>query len=243
MVTGTIEFAAPIAGLRFRPIQVSSPHPAVEKIVVEAQDDEWVNIVFHLADVFNFEDAEAIANGILPSIVNRLAFYRNVPVSEPHFRGATLPKDASGSSYTVRSDRLLMWDHTVPVLTLGEDTRKDLARILEQAYTHHDLYSAYRFAGNQSDPVARFMFLYNILLQLNSDSQQQVDVFICSEMPSVPRSPRPDRRNIIETVYTRLRNEVGHRRPGTSPEQTRREIQDNVAPFQELVRTAISRVV
>jgi hypothetical protein len=242
VATGTIEFAAPIAGLRFAPIEVSSSHPAVQKIVLEAQD-ERMGIVLRLTDVFDFEDAEAIANGILPSILNRLAFHRNVPVGEPHFTGGTLPKDASGSTYTVRSDRLLMWDQAIPVLTLDEDTRQDLARLLEQPYTDHYLYSAYRFAGNQNDPVARFMFLYNILLQINSDSQQWVDAFILSEVPSVPQSPRPDRPNVIETVYTRLRNEVGHRRPGTSPEQTRREIQDNVAPFQELVRTAISRVV
>jgi|SRR5215203_5100626 len=242
MATGIVKFAAPIAGLQFRPTEVSNPHPAVEKIVLEAQD-EWINIEVHLADIFNFEDEEGIANSLLPPIVNRLAFYCNVPVGEPHFRGATLPKDASGSSYTVRGDVLLMWDHAVPVLTLGEDTRQDLAHILEQPYTHHDLYSAYRFAGNLSDPVARFMFLYNILLQLNDDNQTQVDAFIRTEMPSVPLSPRPDRRKIVETIYTRLRNEVSHRRPGITPEQTRKEIQANVAPFQELVRTAISRAV
>jgi hypothetical protein len=108
---------------------------------------------------------------------------------------------------------------------------------------HEPLYSAYRFAGNQKDHVARFMFLYNILLQLKGDKQQQVDDFIRSELPSVPESPRPDRPNKMETVYTRLRNQVGHVRSGTTSEQTRKEIEDNVTAFQELVRTAISRVV
>ncbi len=86
MATGTVEFAAPLTGLRFEPIEISNSHPAVEKIVLEAQDDGWANIVFHLADVFNFEDAEAIANGILPSIVNRIAVHRprrSVPVETP----------------------------------------------------------------------------------------------------------------------------------------------------------------
>lgn len=243
MATGTVQFAAPLRGLQFEPIEIADSRPAVEKIVLEAQNDGWLHIVIHLIDIFNFEDAEAIANGILPSILNRIAFYRNVSVGEPHFRGGTLPKGASGSSFTVRKDLQLMWDHATPVLTLGEETRQELARILEQQYTHHDLYSAYRFALSQSDPVARFMFLYNILLQLNGDNQQQVDAFIRSEIPGVPQSPRPDRRGIIETVYTRLRNEVGHRRPGATPEMTRKEIQENVAPFQVLVRTAISRVV
>jgi hypothetical protein len=45
--------------------------------------------------------------------------------------------------------------------------------------------------GYQSDPVARFMFLYNILLQLNNDRQQEVDNFIRREVSDVSQSPSP----------------------------------------------------
>lgn len=51
----------------------------------------------------------------------------------------------------------------------------------------HRLHSAYRFASNQADPISRFMFLYNILLELNGDNQKQVDDFIRSEVPGVPQ--------------------------------------------------------
>jgi len=242
MATGTIEFVASVKGLRFETIEVSNQHLAIEKIVLKAQD-ERMNIVFHLDDVFDSEEAAGIANDILPSIINRLAFYSNSPIGEPHSTGGSLPKDASGSSYTVWKDLNLRWGRAVPVLTLGDDKRKELARLLERPYTSNYLYSAYRFAINQDDPVARFMFLYNILLLLNRDKQKQVNNFIRSEMPSVPLSPRPDNPNVIETVYTRLRNEVGHSRAGTAPEQTRKAIQNEVEAFQELVKTAISRVV
>ncbi len=60
MATGTIEYAAPITGLRFKSIEISNPQPAVEKIVLETQDEERVRIVFHLVDIFSFEDAENI---------------------------------------------------------------------------------------------------------------------------------------------------------------------------------------
>ena len=243
MATGTLEFAAPIAGVRFEPIDVNVPHAAVEKVVLQTENDERLKITFHLIDVFTFEGAEAIAARILPSIINRLAFYRNVSVGEPYQIGGTLPKDPSDSLHTVRRDLLLLWDEAIPILTLGDDMREELARQLEQPYTHHDLYSLYRFASGQSDELARFMFFYNILLQLHNDIQRQVDAFILQERPDVPQSPSPRSQGRNETVYTRLRNEVGHRRAGTTPEQTRREIQENIAAFQELVRTAISRVV
>jgi hypothetical protein len=105
------------------------------------------------------------------------------------------------------------------------------------------LYTAYRFAGFQNDPVARFMFFYNILLQLHNDSQKQIDDFIRKEMTNIPQSPRPDKPRLIETIYTRLRNEVGHTRTGATSEQTSKEIKENVMGLQTLVKAAISRVV
>ncbi len=194
-------------------------------------------------DLFSFEDAENIGKEILPSILNRLAFECNVSVGEPYQTGGTLPKDASGSLHTVRKDVLLLWDSASPVLTLGDTTRQELAKLLEQPVTRPDLYTAYRFAGFQNDPVARFMFFYNILLQLHNDSQKQIDDFIRKEMPNIPQSPRPDKPRLIETIYTRLRNEVGHTRTGATSEQTSKEIKENVMGLQTLVKAAISRVV
>ena len=243
MATGTVEYAATIAGVRFASIEISVAHPSIEKAVLETQDGKRLKITFHLTDVFALEDAQTIVEGLLPSVVNRLAFHRNVPVGEPYFTGASLPKDASGSSHRVIADTVLLWDSAVPVLTLGEDTRQELAKLLDQPYTHHDLYAAYRFAGYQSDPITRFMFFYNILLQLNKDSQKEVDDFIRREMPDVTQSPSPYHAGVMETIYTRLRNEVGHGRAGTTAERTRTEMQDNLPAFQNLVRTAISRVV
>jgi hypothetical protein len=109
------------------------------------------------------------------------------------------------------------------------------------------LYSAYRFALNQDDAVTRFMFLYNILLSLNGDKQKRVEGFIRSEMPGVQQSlsgnPELQAKDVQETIYTRLRNEVSHVRKGTTPDKTKREIHDNVEPFRVLVERAISQAV
>jgi hypothetical protein len=159
-------------------------------------------------------------------------------------KGFSLPKDAAGSSYTVSNSVRILWGVAAPTITLGDERRQELARLLEQPIARPDLYSAYRFVVNQGDDVARFMFLYSILLQLQpDDNQKYVDKVIRREMPNVPQSQRPDKPNVNETIFTRLRNELAHRRPGTTLEGTRREIQEHVAALQELVRTAISRAV
>jgi hypothetical protein len=250
MPTGTIEYAASITGVcfkpMFRPTEITNSDPSVEKIVLEVlevENDEQLKITFHLIDVFTSEEARSIAASILPSIVNRLAFYRDIPAGEPYNTGSRLPKDESGTSYTVTAS-LHIGASTRVEIKLGEDAHRELVKKLEQPYTHDELYSLYRAAINQSDAVARFMFLYSILQSLQPcDEQKYVDDFIRGKMRKVPQSPRPDKPSKKETIYSRLRNEVAHRRPQTTPEQTRREIQNNVVAFQGLVRTAIEGAV
>jgi hypothetical protein len=223
MPTGTISYVASLAGARFEALIVASPHLSVEKIVLELENDEQLKITFHLIDVFTEEEAKAIANNLFPSILNRLALYRDIPIGDPYCIGSTLPKDASGSRHTVGVSLHIRCSTSV-VVRLGEDAHRELVEQLEQLYTHHDLYSLYRFAIRQSDAVARFMFLYNLLLRLNHDNQIQVDDFIIAVSRGVPQSPSPYRQGVSETIFTRLRNEVGHRRAGTTPEHTRKEI-------------------
>jgi hypothetical protein len=241
MATGSVTYVAPVESVRFASLEVSNPHPAVEKILVESEDSERIQVVFHLRDVFTETEANAIAEDIVASIINRLAFELNRGICQPYMKGSSLPKDASGSSYTVSNSAGILWDVATATITLGDESRHKLARLLEQPLARPDLYSAYRFAINENDDVARFMFLYNILLQLNHDKQARVEAFIREVIPDVEEYEDP-RSNKIgkETVFTRLRNEVGHARKGTTPEQTRALIEGHVAALQTLVRTAIS---
>jgi hypothetical protein len=185
MATGTVTYVAPVASVRFASIEVSSPHPAVEKVIVETEDSERIQVVFHLLDVFTETEAKAIAGNIVASITNRLAFELNRGISQPYMKGFSLPKDASGSSYTVSNSAGILWDVAATTITLGDERRQELARLLEQHLARSDLCSAYGFAINQSDHVARFMFLYKILLQLNHDKQPRVEAFIREVMPDV----------------------------------------------------------
>jgi hypothetical protein len=242
MATGTVTFAAPATGLQLESIEVSSPLPEVEKINVETQQDGLLEIRFHLIDVFDPEDAENITRPVLRSIIDRLAFEVDVGIGDPYLSGATLPKDASGSTLSALKTLPVRW-RVLPANVVPDDNwRRDIVKLLEKSPTRPDLYSAYRFASYQSDAVARYMFLYNILLQLHNDSQKAVDDFILAEEPAVARKASPHNAGVTETVYTRLRNEVGHRRAGTSPDKTRTEIEHNLSALQKLTKTAIASV-
>jgi hypothetical protein len=244
VASGTVTYVAPVASVRFAPIEVSSSHPAVEKIIVETQGSEQIQVVFHLLDVFTETEAIAIAGNIVASITDRLAFELDRGIGQLYMKGFSIPVDASGSAFTASTSMRLLWNVAAPTIELDDESQQKLARLLEQPLARPDLYSAYRYAINQSDEAVRFMFLYSILLQMQpDDNQKAVDDFIRREVPNVPQSQRPDNSHVNETIFTRLRNEIAHRRPGTTLEQTHREIRENVAAFQELVRTAVSRTV
>ena len=240
MATGTITFMAPATGLQLESVEFSNSLPTIEKVTVETQEGDSIKIDFHLNDVFAIEDAEDIAKSIVVSIIDRLAFELDVSIGDPRLSGATVPKDASASAFRTMTSMPVSWRVLAPDVVPDAARRHEIAAILEQPYSRPDLYSAYRFSCNQSDAVARYMFLYNILLQLHNDSQTQVDDFIRREEPAIAQSPSP--RSGMETIYTRLRNEVGHRRPGVTPEQTRTEMESNLTGLQELTKRAISGV-
>ena len=59
------------------------------------------------------------------------------------------------------------------------------------------------------------MHLYAILLSLFNDKQKNVDSFVASIEPSVEQTQMPGRAaGMLETIYTRLRNELAHKRQG-----------------------------
>src|SRR5207248_10226612 len=78
-------------------------------------------------------------------------------------------------------------------------------------------FSLFRSALLSPSPVEAFMHLYNLLLMLYHDSQADVDAFIVGQDPAVPQTQHPMKKaGVMETVYTRLRNEFAHTRPGVN---------------------------
>lgn len=128
-------------------------------------------------------------------------------------------------------------------IKLGSKQMTDVKKLVEQK--HHNrffYYDLFYFALGLTDPLSKFMALYSILLTLCSDRQEKVDKFVISVEPSVATNPpyRKRKSGVLETIYTRLRNQVGHVRPGTTIEVTRNEMETNlsglVAITQELIR-------
>jgi hypothetical protein len=100
-------------------------------------------------------------------------------------------------------------------------------------------YGLFRSATQATSAVEEFMFLYHILLMIHRDSQIVADKFIVSEDPTVPQTPQPHKPAVMETLYTRLRNEVGHTRPGVNLDATKSEMAARLSGLRALTKRAI----
>lgn len=84
------------------------------------------------------------------------------------------------------------------------------------------------------------MHLYHTLLMLYNDKQGDVDAFILSANASVPQTQHPLKApGVMETVYTRLRNEFAHKRGGVDLEETKAEMTHRLGDLRTLTKQAI----
>lgn len=96
--------------------------------------------------------------------------------------------------------------------------------------------------------ATQFLLLYLILLTLNNDSQADVDKFIkikdnrakITEKPKQKNSKKPQK---TETIFTRLRNELAHKRDDVDTNNTLKEISENLNSLRQITREAIFEIL
>lgn len=114
---------------------------------------------------------------------------------------------------------------------------------------YNSYYDLYRRSLLSSFDVGEYMFLYNIILSMNNDNQNKTDKMICKICKSrnidceMSLHTYKNGNNIIEkyeSIFTRLRNEIGHKRDQADYIKTANEIHNNLSAFQGIVKYAIS---
>lgn len=179
--------------------------------------------------------AKKLANDLL----NKIAFYYyGAKVGEPWIVDADFKDKKMGVSELSSS---------IFVNTEDRDNRllESLCfEIKEGSNFNKEDYNLFRVAMNNEDVVVRYMFLYQILLfkhpkNNGEESQKMVDDFIKSKFPQDKHMYQKwSDTGREETIYTRLRNQVGHFR-GKAPSKTRNAMMQKISELIELVKMSI----
>lgn len=115
----------------------------------------------------------------------------------------------------------------------------------EALLASYDLHRVKRlnFACGIPEPIGRFVALYSLLLSEAGDRQSEVDRLILEFDPNTQQT-RSAKAGSMETLYTRLRNELAHVRASTTAFSTHDEVELHLPRFQWLVKSILrSRVL
>jgi hypothetical protein len=243
---GIAKYNARLFGYIWEPIELICEDPRITKILVTA-DEQNDNVVIecHIVDVMVNEDVQAITSGVAEKIVNRLAVHLQTYIGEPKYRGALLESEEGNQVVAVAGIELRA-TFGIPKITqtLGAESRERLQRTLaEPICPGEGYYGVYRAALAHEDPLIQFLVLYLLLMSFFGDNQRDVDQFILRIEPEVNcEYTRPTNNGMAqETVYTRLRNQIGHNR-SVPLEQTHREMIAHLGGMRTLVKRMIEEL-
>lgn len=264
MFKGHVNCRLQITGTRLLKLQQFTIRPTqydlVSQIDVETSGERTLIINVHFDGVSNEADAVSLGLIVADDIAHKVSFKSLAQISKPEVAGTCFQRilmegEAPGTrQYTLQGSANTNWKmsgNLVGVLNLAGGELHNLKTLLETKpvwkQSQTDWHQRFRRIMDHTDPVIRFIYLYSILLEVIGDSQDKVDEFILMHEQALtsPKPPLPNQRqrgknsNPDETIYTRLRNEIGHVRTGSDPQTTREEIDQQWANLAEHVQRAI----
>ena len=244
MFKGSVDFVAQIKGNRLTfPRFDFNPHePGVDKVEIEGLDGDVIRSTVHLATVASPDDGMVLAAKVNTAALNRIAFYHNIAIENARCTRddfSPLHPQPSAPVLVAGTGRYSLTGSPVN-FSIGLSAERLKAELEHATPPGEHNYGLFRSVRQSTGPVEEFMHLYNILLMLYNDKQADVDAFIIAEDSSVPQTQHPLKaRGEMETVYTRLRNELAHQRAGVNPDDTKVEMAHRLCDLIMLTKRAI----
>jgi hypothetical protein len=246
MWRGTVEYKKDHVGLELSRFEVSVLSPPVTKVSVESKEVPGLTMVASIDGAPSIEAALDGAKRTIDSLSLKLAFTLGLYLGDLRLHNHALQSD----DVHAVGDGMPMFCQATVVKRLNDHETAAVAQSLCRpiAPSQHPFYELFHSALAMHDPVANFMCLYLIILNICSDSQEEVDRRVLAHDSSTPTNPphRPRRQRRgqparpPETVYTKLRNEIGHVRAGTILDDTRADMARHLEGLKRIVKMEIS---
>jgi hypothetical protein len=246
MLKGAVKFRSRIVdvdkGVTFPVVEFNVNEPCVGKVEIEGPTGREVRTTVYLTKVTNEPDGISIATKLHRAVLDRISFtyevaLENGRIIESGFEPVDPPPPGDYRITPATGHHVIDGQDVRFERGLSKDRLKN--ELESQAPAGENNFSLFRSALQSTSQVEKFMHLYNILLMIFRDDQRRVDDFIRNEKPSVPQTPRPDKPRVFETVYSRLRNELGHHRKGVDLAQTKKEMTARLGELIALTKRAI----
>jgi hypothetical protein len=254
MFKGRVDFVARIADVHitFPRFAFVPPQSGVESVELESRTGDEISGVVQIAQVPTTDAGMNLARSAMEAALNRITYFHSTAIEPARVTASEFsPVDPSpGHHLTAGTGYYHLTGHA-PRMTRGLSHTALKAQLEESAPAGEVSFGLFRSARLSVGPVEEFMHLYNILLMFHNDDQSKVDAFIIAKDPSAPQTQQPPqqfrgqppskapRRQRMETVYTRLRNELAHQRVGVNLDNTKVEMARRLSDLRMLMKRAI----
>ncbi|GAB4340085.1 MAG: hypothetical protein OHK0047_31210 [Leptolyngbyaceae cyanobacterium] len=241
---GGVNFQSSFAGYVFETIEISSFDPQIIKASISASERDGVLLTMELDHLPTLEDATHKAKEFALYIAKMLTFEFNVFHQNFKWVNDTLIEERpDGSSEMIGNVGMGFELEGDLVIVLGEKSLSSLKDSLQRKPSDSFSYDQFYYAFGLTDAISKFMALYNIVLTLCNDRQEDVDRFVLEVQPNIPVDLpyRPRKSGTPETLYTRLRNQIAHVRHGTTIESTGKEMERILSGLVEVTKKRINK--
>jgi len=241
MFKGTVGFVAEISGngMTFPVFDFDPNEPGVEKVEIESLHGYEIKSTIYLACVATQEDGRAAATRVNSAALDRICFLHGIAIEKARITGSQFSSLVSQAGVLSAAAGACALTGSKAAVNIGIPRTKLKQELEQDSPAGERHFELFRSARQSESPVEEFMQMYRILLELYNDSQQMVEKFILSEDPRVPQTPSPFRPVVMETIYSRLRNELAHRRALVSLDSTKVEMGNRIDGLRAIVKRAI----
>ncbi len=245
---GSVTYSARFPHVSWDAFDVAMGEYPVTRVTLETNEEGTsLQISIHFSGLETCEQAYPITDALADKIALRLGYALNCSIRKPIFvtGGITETRpDGTTSSSSSCSALAGIGAGGTDLHKFGPDTvfrlQQQISQPLMPGEVHYDLY---RSLMSTTDTVAKFLALYLVLMSFHDDKQGRVDKFIrASGLPAPTSLTGPAHKGgtepTEETVYTRLRNQIGHNR-GKTLRETEAEMGTHIGNLMEIVKKCL----
>ncbi len=244
MLKGRVDFVAPLINgtVTFAAFESTPPLPQCVKVVLACTDANEIVGTVWVRGVASSEEGLRTAMLLTEVLLSRLAYSYELAVGLARTTASEFEPEVPPAGHTLFAGTgyYHLMGHAPRLLrSLDAGSIRQVLETPRPPGEKH--FSDFRSARLSTGPVEEFTHLYRLLLELVGESQAAVDALIVKTEPSVPQSPSPIKPGVTETVYTRLRNELAHKRAGVDLNATKGAMAEQLHSLRQIVRAAIAK--
>ena len=235
-----IKYAFDTEGVRKFTYTGSLEQSNVVSINVRSEGDQ-ILIDLEVEKVFDGDDLTNFHEIVL-KLSAAFGFEYGIPARNIRYCGHSLPKRNGGRNLQINAGPLRFSIVRTPIVPDANRLDPLLQFSTELADESMMYLRQFTFANSEPDAISRYSFLYNLLLHLSGDKQAKVDSRILEVDPDCKQSTNPNSGK-PETKYTKLRNEIAHKRVGAKYGATKKTIEKEVKQFSSVVKQIVLKKI